>query len=126
MKKVIKLTESDLTKIIERVINEGYDDKEVKYINDTFGPIKLYSDANERNMLMMTYFGEMFRDSNHINLYTDPKNNRLASETIKQSDYRVLNFKCGQSGFLSEVNKKTVYNKNLHGYLTNKFCKSKI
>jgi hypothetical protein len=51
MKKVVRLTENDLIRIVKKVINEQYDEtlkKELTNLGGNFEPIKLFSDKTEK------------------------------------------------------------------------------
>lgn len=138
MKKYI-FTESQLKKIIDgelnershthkpknhnkgfKNINEQYDEKIVDEINK-MGPIKLFSDLSEKNLIGVTFFSELFKNPDgSVNLY--PKEIKFSSPLGSKSGWKLLTYKCGVSGLKSSGNGSVVYNKQLENYLTNKFC----
>jgi len=61
MKKIIRLTESDLTRIIRRVINETTE------IDEFFNPFKRKKNDNEHYIKV-----EKFRGKNDVKLFIDP------------------------------------------------------
>lgn len=125
MKRIIRLTESDLTKIVRRVIEEQYYDdklqKELEKIGGETQPIKLYSDRAEKNLVGVTFFDTVFRDKDGtIKLF--PGEIKFQSPLGSKSGYRVLLFKCGTPGLLSQGNGKVLYNSKLENYLKSKVC----
>lgn len=121
MKKVIRLTESDLTRIIKQLVNEQYNDKLVDEINGG-DPIGIFADKSETKQIGLTYFAESFVEGNGVvNLY--PENIKFSDPSENKNDYRVLVFKCGVDGFRSKTTSKTVYNRRVYNLLKNKFCK---
>ena len=62
MKKIVRLTESDLVRLVNRVISEQYDEtlkKELQNIGGNYQPIKLFSDKTEKNLVGVTFFDEV-------------------------------------------------------------------
>ena len=101
-------------------INEQYEEKIVEEINK-MGPIKLFSDSSEKNLIGQTYFSESFKNPDgSINLY--PKEIKFSSPLGSKSGWKLLTFKCGVNGLKSSGNGTVVYNKQLQNYLINKFC----
>jgi len=128
MKKIVRLTENDLMRIVKRVISEQYDEtlkKELQNIGGNYQPIKLFSDKTEKNLVGITFFDEIFKnDDGTIHLY--PGEIKFMSPLGSKSGYRVLLFKCGTQGLLSKGNGKILYNKELENYLKSKTCGKKI
>jgi hypothetical protein len=130
MKKVIRLTENDLIRLVKKVINEqgDYDDtlkKELMNIGGNYQPIQLFSDSSEKNLVGVTFFDEVFRyEDGSIGLY--PGNIKFSSMLGSKSGYKVLLFKCGTRGLLSKGNGKILYNRKLENYLNSKTCGKKI
>jgi hypothetical protein len=124
MKKIVRLSESDLTRIVKRVISEQYDEKlkeRLSKISGSFQPIKLFTDKNEKNLLGATFFDEVFRNPDgSINLYA---NEIKFSQTLGgKSGYRLFVFKCGTKGLYSKGNGKTLYNNVLETFLEKEIC----
>lgn len=128
MKKIVKLTESDLVRLVNRVISEQYDEalkKELQNIGGNYQPIKLFSDKTEKNLVGVTFFDEVFKNEDgSINLY--PGQIKFSSILGSKSGYKVLLFKCGTQGLLSKGNGKILYNRELENYLKSKTCGKKI
>jgi len=124
MKKVVRLTENDLIRIVKKVINEQYDEtlkKELTNLGGNFEPIKLFSDKTEKNLVGVTFFDEIFRNEDgSINLY--PGDIKFSSTLGTKSGYKVLLFKCDTQGLLSKGNGKILYNSKLENYLKSKTC----
>lgn len=51
MKKIIKLTESDLTHIVKRVLNESTGEKKPPYIKNLFGGVDKVTKSNKKNVI---------------------------------------------------------------------------
>jgi hypothetical protein len=128
MKKIVRLTESDLVRLVNRVISEQYDEalkKELQNIGGNYQPIKLFSDKTEKNLVGVTFFDEVFKNEDgSINLY--PGQIKFSSTLGSKSGYKVLLFKCGTQGLLSKGNGKILYNRELENYLKSKTCGKKI
>ena len=128
MKKIVRLTESDLVRLVNRVISEQYDEtlkKELQNIGGNYQPIKLFSDKTEKNLVGVTFFDEVFKNEDgSIHLY--PGEIKFISPLGSKSGYKVLLFKCGTQGLLSNGNGKILYNSKLENYLKSKTCGKKI
>ena len=128
MKKVIRLAESDLMRIVKRVIEEQYDEplkEKLINIGGETEPIKLFSDKNETDLIGITFFDEVFKNEDgSIHLY--PGEIKFSQTLGSKSGYKVLLFKCGTQGLLSKGNGKILYNSELENYLKSKTCGKKI
>jgi len=128
MKKIVRLTESDLVRLVNRVISEQYDEtlkKELQNIGGNYQPIKLFSDKTEKNLVGVTFFDEVFKNEDgSIHLY--PGEIKFSQTLGSKSGYKVLLFKCGTQGLLSKGNGKILYNSELENYLKSKTCGKKI
>lgn len=128
MRKVIRLTESDLVRLVNRVISEQYDEtlkKELQNIGGNYQPIELFSDKTEKNLVGVTFFDEVFKNEDgSIHLY--PGEITFSTILGSKSGYKVLLFKCGTQGLLSKGNGKILYNSELENYLKSKTCGKKI
>ena len=125
MKKVIRLAESDLMRIVKRVIEEQYDEPLKEKLTNIGGetePIKLFSDKNETDLIGITFFDEVFKNPDgSLNLY--PGEIKFTSMLGTKSGYKLLVFKCGTKGLLSKGNGKIVYSKKLEYFLSKEYCK---
>ena len=128
MKKIVRLTENDLMRIVKRVISEQYDEtlkKELERLGGSVQPIKLFSDKTEKNLVAVTYFDEVFKnDDGSIHLY--PGYIKFSQTLGSKSGYKLLLFKCGTQGLLSKGNGEILYNNKLENYLKSKTCGKKI
>ena len=103
------------------LVKEEYDETLVEEINK-IGPIKLYSDVNEKSLLGQTFFSEAFKNpDSSVQLY--PEEIKFTSPLGSKSGWKLLVFKCGVGGLKSSGNDKVVYNKQLENHLNGKFCK---
>jgi hypothetical protein len=131
MKRIIKLTESDLTRIVRRIIKETEENDisadvtllDNKLKNKT---VNLYTDFNEKenNLLKQVTIQRVGLDSTE-------ETPRLFMRTSNSMD---LKFQCGDNFFTStkysgtyyKDQKKKIYNKELMGVITSgNFCKTK-
>jgi hypothetical protein len=105
-------------------MNEQYDEtlkEELNRIGGNYQPIKLYSDKNEKELVGVTFFDEVFKNADgSVHLY--PGDIKFSSKLGSKSGYKVLLFKCGTQGLLSKGNDKILYNSNLENYLKSKIC----
>ena len=119
-KKIIKLTESDLIRLVKRVIKEQDDNdnellQKLHYFSGSYQPISFFSDANQKNIFDATHFEKVVKQPDgSVWLYP---------AQMERSGYKVLVFKCGIKGLYSKGTGKTLYSKNVENVLKNEMCK---
>jgi hypothetical protein len=148
MKKVVRLTESDLVRLVKKVINEQrgiYNEKEkeiVKNLNQNLKgkTVQLYSDKEQQNKKTLLKVGDIFWDGegNDFNK-TNTHALVIYFENLIEGEPRMgsLKFDCNVGQLIDDREPawmslrdnttgggpKTLYNKTFTDYLTNNYCK---
>lgn len=92
---------------------------------EIINPLNFFSNKTEKNLVGVTFFDEVFKNEDgSIHLY--PGEIKFSPTLGSKSGYKVLLFKCGTQGLLSNGNGKILYNSELENYLKSKTCGKKI
>jgi hypothetical protein len=108
MKKIIRLTESDLTRIIRRVINETTE------IDEFFNPFKRKKNDDEHYIKV-----EKFRSKNDVKLFSshEPKEvNGVVTFTIDRMEHNGQSERVGGDFSLNYFGRKTAKSENNNSF----------